>query len=1221
MHDLKSKRINKTSINYIINFNLLSIMKKITSLLSLMLMLFCSTAFAQTMVVDTEAEGLITDGSQFSSPYSQNDLGNRDGGDFAENVLIDGDNGTFWHSYWGGGDVTPGKHYFQVDLAEVPDYFGFYYVCRNTSNDHTTLWAVYGAETDDQAKDDCVLLALVETPGAGSGKSFWSNPIPSKGFTKLRFYHEEGTGSGNGSRGYFHAAEFQLYPCVEISDHDAALQDLITVYAQYSVYTGSFEVGTEPGQYGEAEVEAFEDALNKAAEMDGPAGEEATAEELRALAQAIVDTYNAVLASRVPYATTVEEGYYYLVSALEWTEQGEDTTDPETGETMPGETLYPTKAAYTDGKNAKWGNINREDANFLWKVVSAGDKKYHLINAQNESQFVACKQSTAATLSTESDSLMVFDVAGVEGYYNIRLDAAPERGYQYMHCEGHGGGTGKGGNIVGWCNTYEGTFGASEWTLEAVDEATALAIIEACSPAKKIKAMVDSIAVIKAAYPAQKIVCLDETAEINEEIQIANAETFLSPFTEASEGSVENLFDEDGGTFWHAAWNTSLTGAKNTNPGTNYFVINDVNQEIEGGLAVKVTRRSGAGDDHVTQFVVYGTDEYDIEADPMGEGYEGLSWTEIGTLNIPFEGNTGTVTSNAISLTKKYNYYKFLCTDCKGNTYGCRGYFHMGEFRMYPAKISHAVENYQALARANEIAAVDAALEAWNAIDLDAVETADEIQAQFEALAQAYAAFVAVYVDPAPLRQAVAATAKEEAIKIGSNPGEWSSDAAYKAMAAIRDAAKAYDATGKYTTAQSEDYIAQLAAADSVVYASANGLKEGKWYTISFPTEEEYEANGWSKDGDEAVMNEDETTRYESLFGKVAAVGHEVNNGSDESPIWGYEHVDGADAAIEDVVRVTDKENIDNMDNALFRLVAIGDSAFALQNKATGLYLKAAGTSGGVTVSVQPSLFSQKAIGYGVNLIYAKGINGDAQAVLHMQRDHNYLVTWGAYEVGTRSALKLQEEGDVKDYTAPSTFNIAVAPGAYAGRCLPVAVKPVEGEDVQMYTAAFDAEKYEISLMPITEAAAGRPFVMISGSTEDYSEEAEAENIKFVKGDELVAEPLENQSLAGTFFPTPLEKGNMYFSATGATLLTSNATLAANRAYVKAEVTRTEEGTWPTIIVTVTDVDAIEATLETVAKTNSNIYTIDGKLVGKGNINSLKTRGIYVINGVKVTVK
>ena len=153
---------------------------------------------------------LITDAAQMTSPYSQNDLGNADGGNLREGVLLDGNNGTFWHSYWAGGNVEAGIHYLQIELLEeLSGLFEFDFSRRkNASDDHVTTWGIYGSNEPDGEKYDFEWIADVNTPYGTNNESLAATfDTEGKAFKYLRFYAE----ATSSNRGYWHVSEFQLY--------------------------------------------------------------------------------------------------------------------------------------------------------------------------------------------------------------------------------------------------------------------------------------------------------------------------------------------------------------------------------------------------------------------------------------------------------------------------------------------------------------------------------------------------------------------------------------------------------------------------------------------------------------------------------------------------------------------------------------------------------------------------------------------------------------------------------------------------------------------------------------------------------------------------------------------------------------------------------------------------------------------------------------------------
>ena len=177
-------------------------MKKFSSFIAIMLLSFYSAMAQTTATINTETN-LITSVDQFSSPYTESIEGSVE-------ALFDNDPSTFWHSVWSSGRVDNGVHYFQTEVASLPNEFAFSFTRRGVSNDQISRWSVYGVPENntDATKMKCALLAEVETPVGSSGETCISPVISSQGFTTIRFYEE----ATSNSRGYFHLAEFAIHP-------------------------------------------------------------------------------------------------------------------------------------------------------------------------------------------------------------------------------------------------------------------------------------------------------------------------------------------------------------------------------------------------------------------------------------------------------------------------------------------------------------------------------------------------------------------------------------------------------------------------------------------------------------------------------------------------------------------------------------------------------------------------------------------------------------------------------------------------------------------------------------------------------------------------------------------------------------------------------------------------------------------------------------------------
>ena len=648
----------------------------------------------------------------------------------------------------------------------------------------------------------------------------------------------------------------------------------------------------------------------------------------------------------------------------------------------------------------------------------------------------------------------------------------------------------------------------------------------------------------------------------------------------------------------------------------HYLQVELIDTDVQSAVAV-MGRRAGAADDHVLAFNVRGTNDSEAEKEDC---------ELLGTIHFPFgaAGELGVV-SDVFEM-KGYKYLRFYAAE----TIRDRGYFHLSEFQLYPA------ETYQS-ETAQSIMLGELYTNLENVVNEQAELETDDIQLeQYNALKEAYDAFMAKFVDPTELRNTMASVKDVLAtVRAGENPGFWSNEEAGNAFKATYDAAEAYDEGGVYTQEKSDNYVETLNQQSKDIYASANKIQEGKWYRIHFPTEGDYEEFGWDKAGAKAnLRGETEEETVPALFNKYLAVADlYVENSEDADGAYTVQSIVAVDpetVAVGHTLHVMDENEMESYpDNALFRFIAVGDSAYMMQNKGTGLFVKATGTTGQVILSAHPTLFNVNAIGYGVNTIAAKDLTGNKQNYLHIQKVNNMLVTWNAYTVGSNSALYIEEAGSVEDNYDGSAFNLAVSFGSVSMHCFPVGISLAEGSDAQMWTVgevttSSDSLAWSVSLAPIDKVAGGRPFILVYGDTENYEAGEEGDLVAF-KHDNIIGHtvPETNHPLIGTYSSKTLVPGNVV--ADGNAIVVnkrSNLSIPANSAYIKLADSVSPDATIE-VIFNENGVDGIQAALQNVAKSGA-VYTIDGRLVSKkANLNDLQKfgKGVYILNGTKVVVK
>ena len=353
----------------------------------------------------------------------------------------------------------------------------------------------------------------------------------------------------------------------------------------------------------------------------------------------------------------------------------------------------------------------------------------------------------------------------------------------YLHQGSHASGAGTNGNVVGYKSessfSEDGTLNLSgtEWVFEPVDEATAQAIIEAYKPIQDEMLMRERYKIMLA-DAKEKLKLAKDEHPVN---LITSNEQFSSPYTETREGSINNLLDGNTTTYWHSDWSASV-------PNHTHYLQVALVEPVDADIYLRISRRPVVND-HVTLWGVMGSNN----AEAADE-----EWEELASLDTPYGSNTETKEAGPFS-TKGYQYLRFYID---GTSTG-RGYGHVSEFQLfYYLSNPNAQANFMG----------DLATNLENVINAQKdIEIADLTMDEYNALKEAYDAFMAKFTDPTELRQTLAEReGTAAAIKVGTNPGFWASDTDAAAYTTLYNEAKAYDEKGDYTPEKSANYVEQL---------------------------------------------------------------------------------------------------------------------------------------------------------------------------------------------------------------------------------------------------------------------------------------------------------------------------------------------------------------------------------------------------------------------------
>lgn len=1080
-------------------------------------------------------------------------------------------------------------------------------------------------------------------------------------------------------------------------------------------------VGDKPGNYRPEDVNAFlelhnyvEEVIMPTMESEGLEGLQTlypTAEDLKKFNDDYVAAWNHMIENKVPRAMTgIQPGYYTFNSCLFWYTTKNDTTfytqeeaeeaNAESG-AFEGEDGYvaagdvkevtstqvaaPIKSLYSkhdDGTNADWlawGN-QQPKAEFLWKVETVEGKptEYRMINMANGKTHISIGQSNNSQLQLNDTATVCFDwrsneeqvvFANAEGdqdtatvvSFNIRSSQQAEGGYNYLHCGGHSGGAGTGAWIVGWSDG-----GATRWYMTPIDEATVENWIN--GPEAQLRKKIEKGDSIAAAFPAQLEIAKDiETTIYETDSVVVTADQFYSQYTTEDSQTIPDgqtvydfLLDGKPDTYWHSAWES---GAQ---PMNKHYLQIRAAETLEGTYAVKMTRRGSAANDQVTKFTIKGYVEEPTDETTFEEG------DLLIVSPLPYTSKSETLTSKAFDATG-YNYIRIYATNTSGDNYTDRGYWHASELNIFKASANPRYETTQYDVRKAEADALAAAVAVWNekGFAADSLELIEDptFAAAYDALVAAYEAWNKVYVDPTELRNVIASAPDKNLFVYGKNPGQWpetrSASNTPEEYLAVLAEANAYNAAGAYTPAESEAKVNALQGAIDGVFASANKVETGKWYRFSFPTEEMFDNYGWNKDGIKAAVNAHEIETAPALFGKTIAVGKGLTT---------YATYENAETGNVDTVAVRSVEateewfegdNLCFFEDAdfsegedLFQFIQATDSSYMIQNKATGLFIRAGHP---MTLSAVPSYFkANQAIGAGGNLIAYTDVLGKtdgAHVYMHAELASNYLTKWETNTVGSKSMMMIEEVEAVAE--APATaYDAKLWPGKVYTYTMPVDVTVTEGATAYGAELVVAEEDTTIVLKAIEAEviSAGTPFILIADLEGEYittadrlkqiaseilakegkyglNEKQQANTqlsdehvlVSMNHGMEVDTVVTELLSLRGTLKSATVEAGKgIVASENGFKHTLVNTNVGAYGAWIASDFDPESADVLSGLVINIEgSIDTgISEVLDKVAK-SGNIYNAAGQLVGKGNINTVNSlpAGVYIVNGVKVTKK
>ena len=998
-----------------------------------------------------------------------------------------------------------------------------------------------------------------------------------------------------------YATWWQIYEANIVEDYIADLSSLYTKVEQLK-----FIGGTDPGCYDQAMVDAFEKARTDAQNLLNSIDGSLTPENAKTAYKTLEDAYLALV---VGTAVPVTEGYYRIKSAYS------AFTDQQGAEAV--------KTIYTDNTDImKWKNLDNEDATMVWQFIDRHDGTWLLYNVGTGTYVNAAKstgQSSNYTMTSDSTGCAVKITGLGQSAFNLISNLS---GQYAFHTGGHNSGAGVSGNIVAWNG---GLNTGSAWYINKVDDEQIDKFeeigkqnmlnreLEAIyKEASKKYAIGSSFTIEK--DPNKWLVTLSDW-EKDPKVAFSNADHNSWNPSSPDGDSYKGLLDTDSITFWHSCWANI--------PDTVPYLQFKLNKPVDA-FAVYITRRANANQAQEIYFSV------------TNDTING-PWVKAGSITgLPgstYQPEELSFQSNGIELDNKYQYVRVTWKSASGFT-------HFSGFHFQEAVLSQDCQNVTMGEVAQNLKA-----ELKNAEVL--IEAGKATQEAIDALQAAYDAYVAELADPTVLKakldsisnicklsatiEGVDGTGTDGEFKEGY-PGVYPVEAKAALQATI-DEVQSYikinDAAGTYTkkdiTANLDKLVKALDTfkATAPKFTLADASNEGLWYYISYSA---HYFNCTGNTPDASGEGDAQQIRKGKLYVNADVTSDLLNNAE---------------------VNVTGNKTLEelgvNDDMAKWRFVNLGDTAYAIQNKATGLYLGEK-TGGNAGLSMTPAAYRLSDIGYATFLIEGYRLNGAAINPLHIQTSGQLLVYWDNRDLGGGSCFDIEP---TTDNTAAAILNFRaeeMIKGRLYTKCYPLPIELVaDNIDPAAYPyqiATIDVAKKEMTLAVYEDVIeAGQPFFYIGGgATLGVSQEPTAADttqmlIQFPKNETktIAQTPSSYNGLIGNYYSgTKVAKGFGVVKDTKGVqsidATTEDQQIGWNSAYIDASKIENAE-TPGTIVVPLTgDLEtAIKDAIIDAQTGKVNVYSVDGILIKKNVKVSEATeglaKGIYIVGNKKVAVK
>ena len=747
------------------------------------------------------------------------------------------------------------------------------------------------------------------------------------------------------------------------------------------------------------------------------------------------------------------------------------------------------------------------------------------------------------------------------------------------------------------------------------------------------------------------------------------------------------LLDGNLWTYVHSRFNT---GGGNINDCKDYNALLVDLKEPQDKIAFKYGQRGNASEKYgplgkapitygvndygvlyrPTYFIVYGANEEDING-------KDTTWTEVAQIkDIPVVKDQRIYTSPLIESATPFRFYKFSVTKTAG-TSQLNGHPHISPsyFQVFKASVDEANSpvNYDPAVKA-AAEKVQAALklgEAAYAAGEVSQELIDNLKAAVDGLNEVAPDTMNLFariMDAKVLRDS---TYTENNLDL-QEYGDVTTGQKAAFEAAIAKAQLATDMTKRPTSATLKAAYDELNSAYFTFNAEKKTFEPGKWYYILTTEKEGFENNSnWAWRGNQMVYacgDIPQAPLTDRKMGNIASRvrwGHYTNfNGMQE----GQEYPKNLGATV-DYTGGNWGAQVNNPYN-MWRIVDMGDSLYAIQNRANGLYLGRRqdltnGDNNWVTMSKEPMKVQIVLLGRGqYEILPADSTCGfysvqadkvDASGKypkpvyeiglpLHQQGNNFHMVWWGTgtergYNTGSAYTFKELDADvdetmlsvpaktdDIQIMSLPYDANMGNLGGFFLGDDMATAYT------LNNLTVNADSTTtIELTEMQIDDnlvIKAGTPFILAAGEPEaGLSGDSVSLLMDFSEVTEYSQKSLDVNGLQASLCGDSIKaSGFGYFSNN--TLMTTDgektAYIKGHSGYINPKNVVNLAGSADLTVNTNGVLDAIKQAVIADRKKAVNVYTTDGVLIKKGVAegdakNGLK-KGNYIIGKYKVNI-